>query len=411
MAETSARVLVVDDEADTRNLLRLRLGNEGYEVGLAGDGWDALEQIAQELPDLVITDLMMPRVDGVALIKRLRGAADTASLPIILLSGRDRAVDLAFGLEAGADDYVAKPFDYAELSARVKSLLRRVRGTFAEQADPAARGHVAALLGAKGGVGTTTIAANVGVALARAGTATILVDLRPVRGTIAALLGIAPRRRLDRLPLTRPEVLTKTMIEDTLLPHPSGLRVLLGPSGEQETPPADGVKALIEGLRRLAGVVLADIDGSDDVFGQATLKVAEQVWVVTEPEPTSVDRAETMVKLLEQRGVRPRVIHVLANQTSPTMTLGVAEIAARVGRPVAHAIGAVPQACAEAVRRGTPLVDLGPDLPSVKALTALAETIATKRPPITGSLPDHEPAPASAARAALKSAVERQQSG
>jgi DNA-binding response OmpR family regulator len=117
-----ARVLVVDDEAIVRDVLARYLGRAGYEVQTAVDGETALERAERAWPDLVVLDLMLPRLDGIEVFKRLRGRGDTA---VIMLTAKGSEVDRIAGLELGADDYVAKPFSPREIVARVKAVLRR----------------------------------------------------------------------------------------------------------------------------------------------------------------------------------------------------------------------------------------------------------------------------------------------
>ncbi len=119
---SSGRVLVVDDEANILELCRLYLERDGYEVLEARDGEAALALAAEKNPDLVILDLMLPKLDGYEVCRRLRGESD---VPIIMLTARDEDVDKIVGLELGADDYVTKPFNPRELVARVKATLRR----------------------------------------------------------------------------------------------------------------------------------------------------------------------------------------------------------------------------------------------------------------------------------------------
>lgn len=119
------RILVVDDEADIRDVVRLTLETEGYEVFEAADGQEALEQVARRAPHLVLLDFKMPRLDGGEVCRRLKKDILLQHLPIIMLTSRAETSDKIQGIQAGADDYVVKPFDPAELSARVRMVLRR----------------------------------------------------------------------------------------------------------------------------------------------------------------------------------------------------------------------------------------------------------------------------------------------
>lgn len=120
----SARILVVDDEQLYRHLLKVNLETEGYEVSAAADGEAALEIITSRVPDLVILDVAMPRLDGFATCERIRQFSD---VPVIMLTARGEEQDRVRGLNVGADDYVLKPFSATELVARVRAVLRRAK--------------------------------------------------------------------------------------------------------------------------------------------------------------------------------------------------------------------------------------------------------------------------------------------
>jgi DNA-binding response OmpR family regulator len=119
---TGGRVLVVEDDADIADVLRRSLRNEGYDVRTSVDGVDALDVAAGFVPDLVVLDLGLPRLDGVEVCRQLRADGD---VPILMLTARAETEDRVAGLDSGADDYLTKPFERKELLARIRALLRR----------------------------------------------------------------------------------------------------------------------------------------------------------------------------------------------------------------------------------------------------------------------------------------------
>ena len=122
MTERTARILLVDDEQSIQELLSFPLRQDGYEVVQASDGREGLELFRQSSFDLVVLDVMMPRMDGFELCQRLRSRS---TVPIIMLTAKSEEVDKIVGLEIGADDYITKPFSVREFRSRVKALLRR----------------------------------------------------------------------------------------------------------------------------------------------------------------------------------------------------------------------------------------------------------------------------------------------
>jgi two-component system response regulator MprA len=119
------RILVVDDEPAVRESLASSLAFEDYEIDTATDGLDALDKLDRVKPDLIVLDVLMPRLDGLTTCRRLRVRGET--LPVLMLTARDTVGDRVTGLDAGADDYLVKPFELDELLARVRALLRRSR--------------------------------------------------------------------------------------------------------------------------------------------------------------------------------------------------------------------------------------------------------------------------------------------
>ena len=118
------KILVVDDDKNICDLLRMYLEKEGYTVVLAHNGVDAVSVFGSESPDLVLLDIMLPQLDGWQVCREIRKTSET---PIIMVTAKDETFDKVLGLELGADDYVTKPFDTKELVARVKAVLRRTK--------------------------------------------------------------------------------------------------------------------------------------------------------------------------------------------------------------------------------------------------------------------------------------------
>jgi phosphate regulon transcriptional regulator PhoB len=123
------RVLIIEDDKDIIELVRYNLANEGFEVGSASDGSAGLAQLRKSPPDLLLLDLMLPKMPGLEICKEIRRDPTLSRLPILMLTARGEEADRVVGLEMGADDYVTKPFSPRELVARVKALLRRAEPT------------------------------------------------------------------------------------------------------------------------------------------------------------------------------------------------------------------------------------------------------------------------------------------
>ena len=134
MPQTNPSVLIVEDEPAQREVLAYNFEAQGFRVSQSDNGEEALLLVAEETPDLIVLDWMLPNVSGIEICRRLKSRPETKGVPIIMLSARSEEVDLVRGLETGADDYIVKPYSVAELMARVRTQLRRTR--------PASQGEV-----------------------------------------------------------------------------------------------------------------------------------------------------------------------------------------------------------------------------------------------------------------------------
>jgi two-component system alkaline phosphatase synthesis response regulator PhoP len=123
------RVFVVEDEEDIRGLIRYNLEKEGYQIGIASNGEEAIMQVRTFKPDLIMLDLMLPGMQGLDVLRHIKSEMATKNIPVIIVSAKTAETDRVLGLEMGADDYIMKPFSIKELASRVKAVLRRVKTT------------------------------------------------------------------------------------------------------------------------------------------------------------------------------------------------------------------------------------------------------------------------------------------
>ena len=123
----SQRILIVEDDSDIAEMIVYNFKKEGWHTLVASDGEEALRLSRRQKPDLMVLDLMLPGIDGLEVLRRLRGDQATAAMPVIMLTAKSQEADKVIGLEMGADDYMIKPFSPRELIARVKAVLRRFR--------------------------------------------------------------------------------------------------------------------------------------------------------------------------------------------------------------------------------------------------------------------------------------------
>lgn len=212
------RVLVVEDDRDLRDLLTFNLEREGYGVSVAADGRTALRQAAEERPDLILLDLMIPEIGGTEVAARVRTDPATAAIPIIMVTAKTDEVDQLVGLGVGADDYITKPFSMKVLMARIEAILRRAGAPGGRVEQPALR---------LGGVRMDL------------GTHEVTVDGEPVKLTLTEFRLLAALVQANGRVLTRQHLMSRamgpgiTVTERTIDVHMTAIRKKLGPYGAQ----------------------------------------------------------------------------------------------------------------------------------------------------------------------------------
>jgi CheY-like chemotaxis protein len=372
----SAKILIVDDEPNLLRMLSYTLQGEGYEIITAPNGGEALNKVKIDKPDLVILDVMLPDMTGLEVCTKLRHNEETITLPVIMLSARTQVPDKISGLEAGADEYVTKPIKPEELVARVKAILRRYR--LLRSSQSAQPGIVVACLGAKGGVGTTTMVLNIATALATQAKKTVAAEIRSSLGTLAAQLNLAPSENLRSLLELEPAQIREREVSKCLIHLPSGLRLLFGPqnAGEYREIEPQQMEALIDTLSSMADFVLLDLPCHPTAATQAAIKRCHFTVLVAEPEPACLVAAKGTLELIKSWGVAGRQVGLMIVNRSPlTAPVKLSEIETQLGREIFATIPTASDAFMAAVRKGVPMVLFHPDNLAAMALSDVAKKI------------------------------------
>jgi pilus assembly protein CpaE len=374
------RILFVDDEEQIRKLLSTWLTRHGYEVSVANDGWEALKAIRAKAPDLVITDVNMPNMNGLELTRRMRADHRTARIPVIMLSARKQADDVLTGYAEGADEYVPKPVEMAVLEAKIEVLIRRFRTT---KGDATAKrgGNVIAFLHGKGGVGCTTFAVNSAVALAATTIYRVtLLDLNLEFGNAPMLMNLQSARTLADLAENAHEQLDETTFGSYLEQDRSGVRVLAGSDLPEraELVTVAAVQQAVDHLQKQSDYVVVDTPASFSQQVLAVLDVADAAVVVTAAHLPSLKATKQALDVLEKLSFPQERTVLVINRTS---VAGVEmDHVARFFNRKPDIVIPYTEASSDAADRGRPLTVLHPDSAASKVIRDLAARIAVAAP-------------------------------
>ena len=366
MNYTPIRILLVEDNPGDARLIREMLAEVrgvAFDVQRGDRLSTSLERLAEGGIDLVLLDLSLPDSQGLDTFARVY--AQAPDVPIVLLTGLDDA-DLAVrAVREGAQDYLVKgQLDSGLLARSIRYAIERHRAQVERlrKARPVKAGKVLGFMGAKGGVGTTTVALNVAVALAQQKKTVIAVELRSHYGSFASQLGHTPTENLSRLLELDPQRINEKELSARLVNWSSGLRVLFGPQKVEEFMPIgdDQAEAVIKVLAGMANVTIIDLPGHPCDASRAAIQLCDRLALVVEPQPTSVASGKLTLELLESWGVGGGVVGlVVVNRT--TLAVPLAAIRSQLGCEIIGVMPPAVEACIAAQKQGVPLVLYQPD--------------------------------------------------
>jgi CheY-like chemotaxis protein/MinD-like ATPase involved in chromosome partitioning or flagellar assembly len=377
------KILVVDDDPDMISLFRLLLINQGYKVIVARNGIEALALAHQELPDLIILDIMLPAKDGFEVARDLHRTPDTATIPILMVTARTSVADKTKGYEVGADIFLTKPVQQMDLQANIKVLLMQRK---ARKVAVAEHGYVVGVMAPRGGLGVSTTALNLAVAYAKKyNEKVIAAELRPGSGVWADELNLLQVFGLAELIQLDSGEITPTVVDSKLTNTDFRVRLLLSSNLSQEPMHPGGTaqyEAIVSSLSQLASLVVLDIGTFFSDAVPQILNLCSEIIVITEPQQLSIKQTGRMIELLRNTytssGTKPLSV-ISLNHTRSDVTMNVSQIEEVLHRPVALGIPPAMELAAFAARQFLPMSVAQPESLISQQFAKMAEMVKRHR--------------------------------
>ncbi len=379
----ATKVLVVDDDLNIQRVLVFALKQEGYEVIVASDGASGVEMAAREQPDLVLMDVAMPRLDGYAATAQIRAAEKDRRVPIILLTSEATVKERVKGLRAGADDDIVKPFNPAELMARIKALLARDGAGASSGTTVGTLGRLCVFYPAKGGVGTTTIAINTAIALARVlKRRTALIDANLQFGDLRVFLDLGLDNASIVNAITEPD-LDADLLRRLMVKHESGIELLLAPPDpaaadlvveRQRSLPAT-LSNILKLARQSFDYTLVDMSKAIDDFNLQLFDEADVIFVVMTADLSCLKNVRLVLETMDSLGYQKDKVQLVLNRSNAYTGINVSNAEEALGRKVDHQVINEYRGAISALNSGAPFMASRPDSPLSKSVTAFAQEI------------------------------------
>lgn len=368
-----ANILVIDDDQDIQRLLEFTIRRAGHLVTTALDGVQGLQYAEQEQPDIIVCDVMMPKLTGYEFCRQVRSTPALKNTPIIVFSARFQPVDKQTALDAGATDYIPKSTAPDLLIKRIEELLPKQPP---DRAAPAIAHRMIGLFSLRGGAGVTSLSVNLAVILAqKLNKATTVIDLAPMGGHTAIMLGLRPTNRMNQLISGGVNDATLQAVRSNLLKHQSGVQLLAFAPGFEQSIDANTILIRAMGpLKSNLPLTILDVPRLLETNASPLGQLLDYVVLVSTPDMPAVQSALTALRGLEKLGIIGDKVKLVINQVTPHNNLPTNIIQKTVRQPIMATIPFDPN-MVKSVNTGNPLVLAQPQSPAAAAIVQLAGKI------------------------------------
>jgi len=362
------RVLFIDDEPINHQLVAHALEPLKCELHFSENGKDGVIKARNIKPDVIITDVMMPEINGYEVTRLLRREPQFSSVPILVLTAQSGLQDKLKSFEAGADDHLTKPFEAAELVARVTSLLRRAEAAKLSHAEAKVEesAFTIAIHSLRGGTGCSSLAVNLGIALAQLWKKpTILLDMTMTAGQVALMLNMTLRRTWTDIARFSPAELDSEVLGSILNMHESGLSFIAAPTfpSQAETLHGETLGTAIRLLKGQYEYVISDLPHDFSEPAIQALDSADVILTVGSPDMASIRAVTAALDTYEKLGYAKEKVKFILSPTFPHSALSKDKIEAALGLTTFATIPYAQDVFVDAINLGQPLVFAKPELP------------------------------------------------
>lgn len=368
------RILFIDDDPINHQLVAKALQPMGHQISFAENGTSGLAQARTTKPDLIITDVIMPDINGYEVTRQLRRDPQFAATPVLVLTAQSGLQDKLQAFESGADDYLSKPFEPAELVARVSALLRRIEMTPLAPQDAGQTAQMIAVHSLRGGTGASTLAVNLALSLSNLWGRTILLDLTMTAGQVALMLNMNLRRTWADIARFKAGEVDMESLQSVISSHESGLSFIAAPTfpEEGEALHGDNLLTVLNLLKGQYDYIVADLPHDFSEIALTALDAADLILMVGTPDMASIRATAAALDSYSKLGYSKEKIKPLLNAIFPRSSLSKEKIEAAMGMDFVASVPHVPDIVVEAINFGRPLVHDKPQEP----ISALLEDFA-----------------------------------